>query len=205
MSDIISKTPIIEKEHEHRNKLITTYELEGDLCLPKGAKAIVLFAHGSGSSRHSSRNQYVAKMLNDAGIATLLADLLTVSEKDIDSKTRHLRFDVDLLASRIESITNWLKDQKETQDLAIGYFGSSTGAAAALISASKLNNTVKAIVSRGGRSDLVESRLNDLIVPTLFIVGGSDTGVIGMNKRALKLLKHAKVGRMLVIHSAGHL
>jgi len=116
-----------------------------------------LFAHGSGSSRHSTRNQYVAQVLNDAGFATLLIDLLTRREKEIDEKCRHLRFDIDLLAGRLLRVTEWLLQERETSKLKIGYFGSSTGAAAALISAGRLNDVVKAIVCRGGRPDLAES------------------------------------------------
>ncbi|MGH9878841.1 MAG: dienelactone hydrolase family protein, partial [Nitrososphaerales archaeon] len=190
---------------EHRRVIIARSTLEGDLYIPLGAQAIVLFAHGSGSSRYSARNQYVAQALNSAGIGTLLVDLLTREEKDIDNKTRHLRFDIELLASRIESVTNWLAQESETRNLAIGYFGSSTGAAAALISASKFNGTVKAVVSRGGRVDLSHGRLRKITSPTLLIVGGSDTAMIGMHETALEELEFAEAKEMVVIPGAGHM
>ena len=133
--------------------------LEGNLNIPKGSKGIVLFAHGSGSSRHSPRNKYVAEVLQGAGIATLLIDLLTEDEEEIDLQTRHLRFDIDLLAQRLIGTTDWLKQEQnlQTKDLSIGYFGASTGAAAALVAAAQRQKIIKAIVSRGGRPDLAGS------------------------------------------------
>ena len=170
---------ILTQQENERTVVISNEKLEGDLVIPTHAKAIILFVHGSGSSRHSTRNQYVAQVLNDAGFATLLVDLLTSEEKGLDVKTLHLRFDVELLAKRIEVITKWLLQQPETKNLAIGYFGSSTGASAALMTASSIG-VVKAIVSRGGRLDLAESVLNDIIAPTLLIVGARDEPVIGI-------------------------
>jgi putative phosphoribosyl transferase len=193
------------EKYEHRGIIITGDKLEGDLCIPHGANAIVLFAHGSGSSKYSTRNRYVAQELNNAGFGTLLVDLLTQKEKDIDSNTRHLRFDIMLLASRIESVTNWLIQEPRTQNLSIGYFGSSTGAAAALIHASTSKKIVKAIVSRGGRLDLAEGWIEAVSTPTLLIVGGCDINVIGINKRAINQLTHAEAKELVVIPGAGHL
>ena len=160
-----------------RTVIISDEKLNGDLAIPPGAKSIILFAHGSGSSRHSTRNQYVAQVLNNAGFATLLVDLLALQEKEIDEKSRHLRFDIDLLAGRLLAVSQWLLQDPETCNLKIGYFGSSTGAAAALIAAERLGGIVKAIVSRGGRPDLAASRgvLQHVTAPTLLIVGGNDT------------------------------
>jgi len=142
--------------------------------------------HGSGSSRHSPRNQYVAKELQKSGLATLLFDLLTVEEERIDMLTRHLRFDIDLLSKRLINTTNWLLNNPDTEDLNIGYFGASTGAAAALMAAKEYSDTVKAVVSRGGRPDLAESALMYVKAPTLLIVGGRDTQVIDLNQWALE-------------------
>jgi len=179
--------------------------LEGDLTIPLRARAIVLFAHGSGSSRYSSRNQFVANVLNNKGIATLLVDLLSHEEKRIDEETRHLRYNIELLAGRFAAITNWLVQQPETRDLKIGYFGSSTGAATALTTAARLG-LAKAIVTRGGRPDLADqSILHHLKASTLFIVGGNDTAVIEMNKRALELLGDAEVKELAIIPGATHL
>jgi len=187
-----------------RTVIISNEKLEGDLVIPAQAKGIILFAHGSGSSRHSTRNQYVAQVLNDAGFATLLVDLLTPEEKAVDAKTRHLRFDVELLANRIEVITSWLLRQPETKNLAIGYFGSSTGTSAALMTASRLR-VVKAIVSRGGRPDLAENALQDITAPTLLIVGSRDEPVIRINGRALKELRKAEAKELVIIPGATHL
>jgi putative phosphoribosyl transferase len=165
--------------------------LEGSLSIPNGSKGLVLFAHGSGSSRHSPRNKYVAEVLQDAGIATLLIDLLTEEEEEIDLQTRHLRFDIDLLAQRLIGTTDWLMREQnlQTKDLSIGYFGASTGAAAALVAAAQRQDIIKAIVSRGGRPDLAGSEnLSRVLAPTLLIIGGNDQPVIDMNKDALKHL-----------------
>jgi putative phosphoribosyl transferase len=193
-----------EQQLKERHVTISK-ELEGDLAIPPGAQAIVLFAHGSGSSRYSSRNKFVASVLNNKGIATLLVDLLNREEKSIDKETKHLRYNVGLLARRFAEVTNWLAQQPETRDLAIGYFGSSTGAAGALITAEKLG-LAKAIVTRGGRPDLAgESTLHDVKAPILFIVGGNDTPLITMNKRALGLLSNAEAKELAVIPGATHL
>ena len=164
---------------------IDSIALEGNLIIPKGAKGIVIFAHGSGSSRHSPRNQYIAQELQRSGIGTLLFDLLTVEEERIDMLTRNLRFDIDLLANRLVNVTTWLLSNPATKDLKIGYFGASTGAAAALMAAKEHGNPIKAIVSRGGRPDLAESALIYVEAPTLLIVGGKDTQVIDLNQWAL--------------------
>lgn len=195
-----------QQKHE-RTVIVSNDKLEGDLVIPSGAQAIILFAHGSGSSRHSTRNQYVAKILNDAGFATLLVDLLTPQEKEIDEKSRHLRFDIDLLARRLFAVTQWLLQEPETSNLKVGYFGSSTGTAAALIAAAKLGHIVKTIVSRGGRPDLADSRdmLEHILAPTLLIVGGDDTPVIALNRAALKQLSHAEARELAIIPRAGHL
>lgn len=181
--------------------------IEADLFVPTGADAIILFAHGSGSSRHSTRNQYVARVLNDAGFATLLVDLLSMHEKKIDEKTRHMRYNIDLLTSRLLTVTHWLRNQPETRGLRIGYFASSTGAAAALISAAKLGDVVKTVVCRGGRPDLAESRgsLSSILAPVLLIVGGNDAPVIGINKSALNRLSNAQARDLAIIPDASHL
>jgi dienelactone hydrolase len=158
--------------------------LSGNLTIPDGAIALVLFAHGSGSSRHSPRNQFVARTLNDAGLATLLFDLLTQEEEAIDMHTREHRFNVGLLAERLIHATRWAKQQKQTRDLRIAYFGSSTGGAAALVAAAEIPQDVGAVVSRGGRPDLAGDALPKVQVPTLLIVGGNDDIVIELNEMA---------------------
>jgi putative phosphoribosyl transferase len=158
--------------------------LSGDLTIAENAVALVLFAHGSGSSRHSPRNQFVARTLNDAGLATLLFDLLTQEEEAIDIQTREHRFNIDMLAERLVHATKWAKQQEETRDLRIGYFGSSTGGAAALVAAAEIPRDVGAVVSRGGRPDLAGDALPKVQVPTLLIVGGNDDIVIELNEMA---------------------
>ena len=177
--------------------------LEGNLGMPKGAEGIVLFAHGSGSSRHSPRNRYVAQVLQKTGLATLLMDLLTVEEEAIDLRTRHLRFDIDLLAKRLVGVTDWLLSNPKTRNLRIGYFGASTGAAAALIAAVERPEAVSAIVARGGRPDLASSILSYVTAPTLLIVGGYDRPVIEMNQSALTQLRTEK--QLEIIPRATHL
>jgi len=145
---------------------------------------VVAFAHGSGSSRHSSRNQQVAAALHDAGLATLLMDLLTPEEERIDLRTRELRFDIDLLAARVAASVDWLRTDPRTKDLPIGLFGASTGAAAALVAAARRPETVAAVVSRGGRPDLASDALPRVQAPTLLIVGGADTTVLRLNEEA---------------------
>ncbi len=158
--------------------------LSGNLGLPEGAGALVLFAHGSGSSRHSPRNQFVARTLNDAGLATLLFDLLTHEEEAIDTQTRELRFNINLLAERLVHATKWAKQQPQTRNLRIGYFGSSTGGAAALVAAVDVPQDVGAVVSRGGRPDLAGEALPAVQASTLLIVGGNDDIVIELNEQA---------------------
>jgi dienelactone hydrolase len=158
--------------------------LSGNLSIPKNASAIVLFAHGSGSSRHSPRNQFVARTLNEAGLATLLFDLLTQKEEAIDMQTRELRFDVRLLAERLVHAMKWARQQPQTRDLLIGYFGSSTGGAATLMTAADNPKDAGAVVSRGGRPDLAGDALPKVHAPTLLIVGGNDDIVIELNEQA---------------------
>lgn len=163
--------------------------LDGDLTIVDQAKGLILFAHGSGSSRHSPRNQFVARTLNSAGLATLLFDLLTPEEESVDIYTREHRFDISLLAKRLVHATKWAKKQKQVADLKIGYFGSSTGGGAALVAAAELPDQAGAVVSRGGRPDLAAAALPRVKAPTLFIVGGEDHVVIELNKEARAQMK----------------
>ena len=158
--------------------------LDGNLTIADGATALVLFAHGSGSSRHSPRNQFVARTLNNARLATLLFDLLTPEEEAIDLRTQEHRFNIGLLAERLVQATKWAKQQEQTRDLHIGYFGSSTGGGAALVAAAEIPQDVGAVVSRGGRPDLAGDALPKVQVPTLLIVGGNDDIVIELNEQA---------------------
>jgi len=182
---------------------IGSIHLFGDLAMPPEATGLVLFAHGSGSSRHSPRNQAVAQSLNAAGLATLLFDLLTAEEEVIDLITRQLRFNIELLAKRLVAATDWVARQPATATLHIGYFGSSTGAAAALIAAAKRPDLVQAVVSRGGRPDLAMRVLPLVLAPTLLIVGGHDQPVIAMNKEALAQLN--SVATLEIVPGATHL
>jgi len=177
--------------------------IEGNLSIPPAARGIVLFAHGSGSSRFSPRNQYVAKALNKAGLATLLIDLLTREEEDIDTSTGEFRFDIDLLSQRLISATKWLRENPATRNLAFGYFGASTGAAAALIAAAKLPEEIKAVVSRGGRPDLALDYLPKVKAPTLLIVGGNDQAVLDLNRKAMARLSVLK--KLEIVPGASHL
>lgn len=167
------------------------------------ALGLVLFAHGSGSSRHSPRNQYVASVLREAGVGTLLFDLLTAEEERAEAYTRHLRFDIHLLARRLVTATRWALDEATTRDINVGYFGSSTGAAAALVAAAELGETVAAVVSRGGRPDLAEEALERVSAPTLLIVGGEDRQVIPLNETAYERLRCEKSLR--IVPGATHL
>ena len=176
-------------------------ELEGNLDVPEGARGVVLFAHGSGSGRHSPRNRYVAQALQRAGLATLLIDLLTPDEEEVDLRTGHLRFDIGLLAQRLVGATDWLAQNPDTKRLRIGYFGASTGAAAALVAAAE--REVGAVVSRGGRPDLAGDALPLVKAPTLLIDGGNDVPVIRMNEEALGRLRVEK--RLEIIPGATHL
>lgn len=162
--------------------------LGADVVVPEPAHGLVLFAHGSGSSRHSPRNRYVAGELQDAGLATVLADLLTPEEEQFDARTGALRFDIGLLAERVAALTDWLVGQEQLADLGVGLFGASTGAAAALAAAAARPASVEAIVSRGGRPDLAGGLLRLVRQPTLLIVGERDTTVLDLNRRALEEL-----------------
>lgn len=177
-------------------------ELEGNLGVPEGGRGVVLFAHGSGSGRHSPRNRQVAGVLRGAGLATLLIDLLTEEEEAEDLGTGRLRFDIGLLADRLVGATDWLKENPDTAGLRIGYFGASTGAGAALVAAAK-RPEVGAVVSRGGRPDLADNALSQVRAPTLLIVGGNDAPVIEMNEEAMDRLRVEK--RLEIVPGATHL
>lgn len=189
--------------------------LQGILGRPGGERGIVVFAHGSGSGRRSPRNQFVASVLNEAGFATLLFDLLTAEEEERERHTRHLRFDIGLLAERLFATTLWLNLQPSLKSLPVGYFGASTGAAAALVAAAKSGAAgqahdadsssldIAAVVSRGGRPDLAGVALHEVRVPTLLIVGGDDTDVITLNQMALRELRGTKA--IEIVPGAGHL
>lgn len=177
--------------------------VEGDLSVPGGARGVVLFAHGSGSSRLSPRNQYVAREFNKAKIATLLFDLLTSQEEEEDMFTAEYRFNIDLLAQRLIGATQWLKESGKAGNLAVGYFGASTGAAAALIGAAKMPNDISAVVSRGGRPDLAADYLSQVKAPTLLLVGGLDTEVIELNKQAMAQITAQK--ELVIVPGATHL
>ena len=177
--------------------------LDGDLALPKDAQGAVLFAHGSGSSRFSRRNRYVAGVLQNAGLATLLMDLLTPDEERIDAATAHLRFDIGLLAQRLVHATDWLAQQEDTKRLPAGYFGASTGGGAALVAAAERPGAVNAVVSRGGRPDLAGPVLDRVQASTLLIVGGRDIPVIEMNRTALARLRCD--ARLEIVPGATHL
>ena len=177
--------------------------LNGDLSLPSGARGLVLFAHGSGSSRHSPRNRQVARTLNEAGLGTLLMDLLTVEEEAVDRQTRHLRFDVPMLSRRLCGALGWLHEQPETQSLKVGIFGASTGAGAALIAAATRPDDVAAVVSRAGRVDMAGKALPLVKAPTLLIVGGADVPVIGMNREAQA--KMTAETELVTVPGASHL
>jgi dienelactone hydrolase len=178
-------------------------QLQGDLRIPSAAEGIVVFAHGSGSGRHSPRNRFVADVLVSTGMATLLIDLLTEDEEIIDQRTAELRFDIRLLAERLGGVTDWLAGDPSTAGLSIGYFGASTGAAAALIAAAERSQLVRAIVSRGGRPDLAGPVLRRVAQPTLLIVGGEDDVVIHLNRQALQELGGIK--QLVIIPGATHL
>ena len=192
---------------EHGGELVRVavgrVSLEGNLGLPAGARGVVLFAHGSGSSRHSSRNRYVAGELRSAGLATLLIDLLTPHEEAVDARTAHLRFDIDLLANRLVGAIRWLGADPRTQGLAVGLFGASTGGGAALVAAAARPNEVGAVVSRGGRPDLAGPALPEVRAPTLLVVGGDDVPVIRLNEQAYAELRCEK--RLEIVPGASHL
>lgn len=177
--------------------------LEGDLSVPPDAQGLLLFAHGSGSSRRSARNRYVAGRLQNAGFATLLIDLLTPREEKIDEHTHHLRFDIPLLSRRFLDASDWVCDYEETRHLPIGAFGASTGAAAALITAAKRPDRILAVVARGGRPDLAKRSLRDVRTPTLFVVGEKDPAVIELNRQAMALMRSKT--ELVIVPGASHL
>ena len=177
---------------------IRAANLEGDLSVPSGAIGVVVFAHGSGSSRHSPRNRYVADILNEGSLATLLIDLLKADEQDVDR-----RFDIPFLANRLGAVTQWLGEQPQVAGLKIGYFGASTGAGAALVAAAELPLMIHAVVSRGGRPDLAGEALERVKAPTLAIVGGNDPVVLELNRQALARMHCVKA--LQVIPGASHL
>ena len=179
--------------------------VHGDLCILQDSKGIVIFAHGSGSSRYSPRNRYVARTLQHKGLATLLFDLLTKEEEDEERWTRHLRFNISLLAGRLISITDWISKNQRTSHLKIGYFGASTGAAAALVAAANRSDLIGAVVSRGGRPDLAGAELRHVRASTLLIVGENDETVLDLNRRALKDLRETSNKKIEVVAGATHL
>jgi len=178
-------------------------EVEGNMFLPQETGCLIIFAHGSGSSRFSPRNQYVAKEFNKSSIGTLLFDLLTPGEEEEDELTGQYRFNISLLAQRLVSVTDWLQNDPQTARLKIGYFGASTGAAAALIAAAKLQRLISAVVSRGGRPDLAGQYLADVRAPTLLLVGGDDEEVIELNRQAQAQMNNEN--KLVVIPGATHL
>jgi pimeloyl-ACP methyl ester carboxylesterase len=178
--------------------------LEGNLEVPPGAPGVVLFAHGSGSSRHSPRNRFVAAHLREAGLGTLLVDLLTQHEEQEDAYTGHLRFDIPLLAERLVGAIDWLDSAAETRGLPVGLFGASTGAGAALLASVERPRRVAAVVSRGGRPDLAGPALRQVTAPTLLIVGGNDEPVIELNKRAQRQLA-SPIQELVIVPGATHL
>jgi putative phosphoribosyl transferase len=178
-------------------------EVEGSMFLPEEAGCLIIFAHGSGSSRFSPRNQYVAKEFNKAGMGSLLFDLLTPGEEEEDELTGQYRFNISLLSQRLVSVTDWLQNDPQTARLKLGYFGASTGAAAALIAAAKLTRYVSAVVSRGGRPDLAGQYLPDVKAPTLLLVGGDDEEVIELNRQAQSQMTN--INKLVIIPGATHL
>ncbi|WP_303832225.1 dienelactone hydrolase family protein [Asticcacaulis taihuensis] len=197
--------------HTHLTEVLSTpvvvpagdIRLAGDLTVPEGAKGLVVFAHGSGSSRRSVRNRRVAKTLNDRGLATLLIDLLTSGEEEIDQRTRQYRFDIPLLADRLVDIARWAIEQPALATLHLGYFGASTGGGAALIAAARQPDRIGAVVSRGGRPDLAAAFLDKVRAPVLLIVGGNDPQVLELNEQALRGLNARS--KLSVVPGATHL
>jgi dienelactone hydrolase len=200
---VASSTTAAEYEEQAVEVDAAGVTLEGNLVIPRAAGGIVLFAHGSGSSRHSPRNRRVAGQLQDAGLATLLIDLLTAEEEQIDLRTRHLRFDIDLLSRRLGGAVDWIGARPDTKALKIGCFGSSTGAAAALCAAAARPRQVAAVVSRGGRPDLAGDDLGRVAAPTLLIVGGDDWQVLELNRQAQERMTAPT--RLEIVPGATHL
>ena len=192
-----------EAEHQPASIPVDGILLAGELSIVPQSKGIVLFAHGSGSSRHSPRNQFVAGVIQSSGTSTLLFDLLTPEEEEADERDGHLRFDIELLARRLVAATRWLDQQGSTRHQGIGYFGSSTGGAAALVAAAELGGEIDAVVSRGGRPDLAGPALPRVTAPTLLIVGGRDNLVLELNRDALDQLRCKK--QIIVVPGATHL
>jgi putative phosphoribosyl transferase len=192
-------------ENRYVQILSTGVRLEGIVSIPDDARGFVVFVHGSGSSRHSPRNQYVAQTLQEGGLATLLFDLLTAYEEESDIQTRYLRFDINLLARRTAGVLEWLELQPYAYGLKKGLFGSSTGAAAALMAAAELPDQVEAVVSRGGRPDLAGASLQKVEAPTLLIVGGNDQVVIDLNEQALENMPLGGHKKLVVVPGASHL
>ena len=178
-----------------------TVTLEGNLAVPDAARGLVLFAHGSGSSRHSPRNRYVARVLQEAGLATLLVDLLTTEEEAVDARTAHLRFDIGMLAGRLVHATEWLGEH--APGLGVGCFGASTGGGAALVAAAERPDRIRAVVSRGGRPDLAGDALPEVRAPTLLVVGGEDVPVIAMNRDAMARMRGEV--ELVIVPGASHL
>jgi putative phosphoribosyl transferase len=195
----------INTENRYVQILSAGVRLEGIMSIPEDVKGLVLFVHGSGSSRHSPRNQYVAQTLQEGGLATLLFDLLTAEEERVDQRTRHLRFDINLLAQRTAGAMEWLDLQLYAQGLKRGLFGSSTGAAAALIAAAELPEKVDAVVSRGGRPDLAGEALQKVQASTLLIVGDLDKVVIDLNEEALTQMQAGSEKKIVLVPGASHL
>lgn len=182
---------------------IADYQLMGMLQVPKDPIGVVLFVHGSGSSRFSLRNQYVASNLNEANIATLLFDLLTADEDEVDELTRKYRFNIEMLSTRLIAVTDWITQQPATKGLPIGYFGASTGGGAAIQAAAQQQSVVSAVVSRGGRPDLAGDALGKITIPTLLIVGGNDEIVIDLNQKAMAQMKG--IVKLAIVPGATHL
>jgi putative phosphoribosyl transferase len=200
--------PDQDREAHERDEEVTIVgaaSIKGNLAVPRDACGIVIFAHGSGSGRFSPRNRFVAAQLNAKGIATLLVDLLTEREEEVDEITRQHRFDISLLASRLMQATDYCAREERLSRLGVGYFGASTGAAAALIAAAQNPGAVQALVSRGGRPDLAGKALGQVRAPTLLVVGSLDHVVIGLNQQALQLLANAKAREMVLVRGATHL
>jgi dienelactone hydrolase len=192
-------------EHLETRVPVGRVELTADVSLPDGGTGLVLFAHGSGSSRRSPRNRQVAEVLNRRGIGTVLIDLLTPQQEATDHHTTALRFDIGLLGDRLIGVTDWIVRQPRLMNLELGYFGASTGAAAALVAAAKRPNVAKAVVSRGGRPDLAGSALRSVRTPTLFLVGGEDLVVLGLHHEAIANLPPDTPHKLEVIEGASHL
>ncbi|MGB0035978.1 MAG: dienelactone hydrolase family protein [Candidatus Acidiferrales bacterium] len=201
---ILGQEPALDSHTREVSIDVEGVTLAGTLVIPKGAKGVVLFAHGSGSSRHSPRNRYVAQILQSKHVGTLLFDLLTRQEESVDQYSGELRFDIPFLAKRLVGATRWIANDADTRDLKVGYFGASTGAGAALLAAAELPRVVSAIVSRGGRPDLAGNALAVVRAPTLLIVGGDDEPVITMNRASLAKLQCPEK-KLVIIPGATHL